>query len=88
MANSVRFKFTNDSKPPKNGVFNIKLRIKIGSIKKGRQIGVEVDKDQWDEKNGRIKPTACLSSGTCARPRALTSDGEAGRSAVICLPPK
>ena len=56
MANSVRFKFTNDSKPPKSGVFNIKLRIKIGSIKKGRQIGVEVDKDQWDEKNGRIKP--------------------------------
>lgn len=56
MANSVRFKFTNDSKPPKNGVFNIKLRIKIGSIKKLRQIGVEVDKDQWDEKNGRIKP--------------------------------
>jgi len=56
MSNSVRFKFTNDSKPPRNGVYNIKLRIKFGTLKKGRQIGVEVDKAQWDEKNGRIKP--------------------------------
>lgn len=56
MANSVRFKLTNDSKPATKGLFNIKLRIKFGAIKKGRQIGVEVEKDHWDEKNGRIKP--------------------------------